>query len=459
MLSLTNGGMANECRLPDGSPRESYALLLEWMESAGHGEIAARTSAAAKAGAMESFTFLLNPLSFRPTPVDLLPRLLSASEWAHISVGVEQRQRALNLFLWDLYCGEQKVVPPEVVYTCEYFHPELIGIRPRKDVFVHLYGVDLVRDVSGEFVILEDNLRIPSGISYQLKTSELAAQHFPDFADAYRVEQRAVADAFKGLFASLASEHGGAAVILTDSKYGSAFFEHRYLSELLDIPLVEGHDLYRDSDGRIRVRTLDGDFVVDVVYRRVEDVETFVPGIRQSYREGHVALANALGTGAADDKLVFLWVPEMIRHYLGEEPILPQAESYSLLDEHSRQHVLNNLDSLVVKSRAGSGGFGVAIGPELSAGQRATVREQVTNHPEAYIGQEMVNFSTHFVFDDASDGLVERHIDLRVFSVQDGDGTVTVPVSGLTRVSPSSARITNNSAGGLCKPTWVVSPK
>ena len=135
--------------------------------------------------------------------------------------------------------------------------------------------------------------------------------------------------------------------------------------------------------------------------RRVEDVETFVPGIRQSYREGHVALANALGTGAADDKLVFLWVSEMIRHYLGEEPILPQAESYSLLDEHSRQHVLNNLDSLVVKSRAGSGGFGVAIGPELSAGQLATVREQVTNHPEAYIGQEIVNFSTHFVFDDA----------------------------------------------------------
>ena len=243
------------------------------------------------------------------------------------------------------------------------------------------------------------------------------------------------------------------------SKYGSAFFEHRYLSELLKIPLVEGHNLYRDADGRMRARTLDGDFVVDVVYRGVEDIDTFIPGMRQAYREGHVGLINALGTGAADDKLVFRWVPDMIRHYLGEEPILPQAHTYNLLDEPTRQYVLGSLDSLVVKSRAGYGGFGVAIGPELSAAQRKAVEAQVTNRPEAYIGQEMIDFSKHLVLDGASGQVVERHVDLRVFSIQDGDGGVTVPVSPLTRVSPSAARITNNSSGGLCKPTWVVSPR
>ena len=288
--------MNNECRLSNGRPRELYAPLLEWMESTGSSEVAARTLAAANIGAMESFTFLLDPLTFRATPIDVLPRLIPADEWTHITAGVEQRQRALNLFLLDLYCGldlyfgQQPVVPPEVVYTCEYFHPEVSGVRPRKDVFVHFYGVDLVRDVSGDFVVLEDNLRIPSGISYQLKTAELAARTFLEFADIYRIEQYTLAEAFKRLFSSLESESGGPAVILTDSKYGSAFFEHRYLSELLKIPLVEGHDLYRDADGRIRARTLDGDFVVDVVYRRVEDIDTFIPGMRQAYREGHVGL-------------------------------------------------------------------------------------------------------------------------------------------------------------------------
>lgn len=292
--------------------------------------MAARTSAAAL-GAMESFTFLLDPRTFRATPVDMLPRLLTANEWAHVASGVAQRQRALNLFLLDLYCGQQPVAPLEVVYSCDHFYPEVSGIRPRKDVFVHFYGADLVRDVSGEFVVLEDNLRIPSGISYQLKTSELAARTVPELADIYRVEQHALAEGFRRLFQSVEGEPAGAAVILTDGKYGFAFFEHRYLSELLRIPLVEGHDLYRDPEGRIRARTLDGDFVVDVVYRWAEDIETFVPGMRQSYREGQVGLVNALGTGAADDKLVFRWVPDMVQHYLGEDPILRQAETHNLL--------------------------------------------------------------------------------------------------------------------------------
>ena len=451
--------MINECLLPDGSPRDLYAPIFEWMDAAGYDAMPDRIADASRAGQLESFTFLLDPLTFRPTPVDLFPRLISATEWEQIAAGVEQRQRALNHFLLDLYCGQQTIVPPEVVYTCQYFYPEAVGIRPRSDVYVHVYGVDLVRDTSGEFIVLEDNLRIPSGISYQLKTRELASRMIPELVDLYSLAPYSFADAFKNVLNSLASDAGGEAVILTDSKYGSAFFEHRYLSELLDVPLVEGQDLYRDHDGRIRARTLDGNVDVDVIYRRVEDLELFVPGLRQSYREGHISLVNALGTGAADDKLVFLWVPEMIRHYLGEEPILRQPESYNLLDEKSRTHVMDNIDHLVIKSRGGYGGFGVAIGPELDAKQRAAIEVKLNERPEEYIGQEMIDFSKHLVFDHDSGSFIERHIDLRVFSLQDGNGVVTVPAGGLTRVSPSEDRITNNSAGGLCKPTWVVSPK
>ena len=450
----------DESRRADGTPRELYAPFFDWMERATYDEIADRQADAERQAARDSFAFLLDPFRFRPAPIDLLPRLISSDEWELVAAGVRQRQRALNLFLLDLYCGDQQVVPPEVVYTCERFAPDLAGVRPRGGVYVHVYGADLVRDVDGEFVVLEDNLRIPSGIAYQMKTCELAASAFPELAAAYRVEPYDPAPAFRALFASLASEHGGAAVILTDGKYGAAFFEHRYLSELLGVPLVEGQDLYCDASGAgsIRARTLDGDLPVDVIYRRVEDLDTFVPGLRQAAKDGRVALVNAMGSGAADDKLVFLWVPEMIRRYLGEEPILRQPESQNLLDEASRAYALDHLDELVVKSRGGSGGAGVAIGPELSAAELAKTHRLLAERPEEHIAQRMIDFSAHLVLDREAGGFAERRVDLRVFSYQNAHGEVTVPVGGLTRVARAESRITNNSAGGLCKPTWVVSP-
>lgn len=447
----------NECREADGTPRELYAPMFEWMERVGYEEIAERTADAQRRAARDSFTFLLHPFRFRPTPVDLLPRLIALDEWERVAEGVRQRQRALNLFLLDLYCGDQRIVPPEVVYTCQYFAPDVIGVRPRGDVYVHFYGVDLVRDADGEFVVLEDNLRIPSGVTYQMKVCELAASAFPELAAAYDAAPYDPAPAFRDLFASLTERPDGAAVILTDGKQGAAFFEHRYLSELLGVPLVEGQDLYRDAEGGIRARTLDGDLPVDVVYRRVEDLDTFVPGLRQAHKEGKVALANAAGSGAADDKLVFMWVPEMIRHYLGEEPILRQPESHNLLDEDSRAYTLEHLDELVVKARGGYGGFGVTVGPELSAAELDKTRGLLIERPEEYIGQRMLDFSKHLILDREAGGFAERHVDLRVFSIQNARGEVAVPVGGLTRVAPSTARITNNSAGGLCKPTWVVS--
>lgn len=448
----------NESREADGTPRELYAPFFNWMERVGYDEIAERMAAAERQAARDSFTFLLEPFRFRATPIDLLPRLISSDEWERVEAGVRQRQRALNLFLLDLYCGDQRVVPPEVIYTCERFSPDVVGVRPRGDVYVHVYGADLVRDVDGEFVVLEDNLRIPSGVAYQMKACELAASAFPELAAACRPAPYDPAPAFRALFASLASDQGGAAVILTDGKHGAAFFEHRYLSELLGVPLVEGQDLYRDGDGAIRARTLDGDILVDVVYRRVDDLDAFVPGLRQACKEGRVALANGMGSGAADDKLVFLWVPEMIRRYLGEEPILRQPESSNLLDEASRAYALDHLDELVVKSRGGSGGSGVAVGPELGAEELAKTRRLLIERPEEHIAQRLIDFSKHLVLDREAGGFAERRVDLRVFSYQNAHGEATVPVGGLTRVARAESRITNNSAGGLCKPTWVVSP-
>ena len=258
------------------------------------------------------------------------------------------------------------------------------------------------------------------------------------------------------MFTSLSERENPVCVLLTDSKFGAAFFEHRYLSELLGIPLVEGSDLYIGYDGRVMVKGLDGDIAVDLIYRRVEDLEIFVPGLTDAYLQGQVILVNGMGTSAADDKLVFKWVPEMIRHYLGEEPILEQAVSYDLQDAASRRYVLDNLEKLVVKTRQGYGGIGVYIMPDLDGNYRNNLARNIIEQPRAYIAQETLDFSRHLIFDEQSGGFEERYIDLRVFAVQNGRGAAQAFPGGLTRVSRANSRITNNSSGGLCKPTWVV---
>ena len=245
-------------------------------------------------------------------------------------------------------------------------------------------------------------------------------------------------------------------VLLTDGKYGAAFFEHRYLSEELDIPLVEGPDLYVGPDGFVYARTLDQDARVDVIYRRVEDLDLFVPGLGEAYLDGKVVLVNGIGTGAADDKLVFLWVPQMIERYLGQTPILEQATSYNPADPGSRRFMLENLESLVIKTRQGYGGLGVFVMPDLGEGYKARVANNILQNPLAFIAQETLDFSQHMVFNEQTRALEPHHVDLRVFAVQSGDGTVSVFPGGLTRVAQAGSRITNNSSGGLCKPTWVV---
>ncbi len=440
----------------DGRIRPHYARLAETAASLEPGSLARRWNSARRQVELDAVTFYLDPGSYRAMPTDFLPRVIPLEHWESIAAGVSQRLRAINRFLVDLYNDGQDVVPEEVIYTSQYFYPEVQGFRPPKDVFVHIYGIDLVHMGDGRYVVLEDNLRIPSGISYQLKSTAMAASIFPEFSEGYDVFPYDIRDAYVGMFRSLTDNPEPVCVLLTDGKYGSAFFEHRYLSDMLGIPLVEGPDLYVAPDGCVYARTLDEDVKVDVIYRRVEDLDLFVPGLREAYMDGKVALVNGIGTGAADDKLVFLWVPQMIERYLGETPVLEQARSYNLAETDSRRFALENLDNLVIKTRQGYGGLGVFVMPDLGEGYKARVANNILQNPLMFIAQETLDFSQHMVFNERTGGLEPHHIDLRVFAVQSGDGSVSVFPGGLTRVAQSGSRITNNSSGGLCKPTWVV---
>ena len=454
--SFAAGAVCSEYLGADGGVRPSYQGAFELLEELGRGRLTERWRQGRRQAALDSFTFLMDPRVYRTVPADWIPRIIPQGEWETISAGIGQRLRALNLFLLDLYNGGQRVAPDDVIYSCQYFYPEYQGFRPARDVFVHICGSDLVHMEDGRYVVLEDNVRIPSGITYQLKAVEMAGQLLPEVASAYDIVPYDIRETYLDLFRSLCDAEDPVCVLLTDSKFGAAFFEHRYLSELLGIPLVEGSDLYVGNDGRVMVRGLDGDLPVDLIYRRVEDLEIFVPGLTDAYLAGKVVLVNGMGTSAADDKLVFKWVPDMIRHYLGEEPILDQAVSYDLQDGESRRYVLDNLDRLVVKTRQGYGGLGVYIMPDLGGEFRTSLARNIIEQPRMFIAQETLDFSRHLIFDEETGEFENRYIDLRVFAVQNGRGQVTAFPGGLTRVSRANSRITNNSSGGLCKPTWVV---
>ncbi len=446
----------NEWQDGDGRIRDHYAPLAQTVEALGAGELGRRWQDAARQVSLDAFTFYLDPKRFRPTPADWIPRIVPADHWQRIAAGVAQRLKAINRFLADLYGGGQDIVPDDVVYTSRHFYPEVQGFRPPRDLFVHIYGVDLVHLGDGRYVVLEDNLRIPSGISYQLKTVELASHVVPELASGYDIAPYAIREAYLQMFRSLCDSAAPACVLLTDGRYGSAFFEHRYLSDLLGIPLVEGADLYVGRDGRVYARTLDGDYAVDLVYRRVEDLELFVPGLREAYLDGRVVLVNGIGTGVGDDKLVFVWVPDMIERYLGEPPVLEQAPSYNLQDGEQRRYVLANLERMVIKARGGYGGIGVFVMPDLGPAYKTRVAHSILENPEMFIAQDTLDFSRHVVLNERNGMLEPRHVDLRVFAIQDADGNVTVFPGGLTRVALAGGRITNNSSGGRCKPTWVI---
>ncbi len=404
-------------------------------------------------------------------PHDLLPRIITSPEWDTIERGLTQRIIALNLFLKDVYHERRilkdRVIPGEIIYTCKHFRRQMRGVKVPRDVYVSVCGTDLIRLPDGKFVVLEDNLRVPSGVSYMLTSRKVMKQIFPALfrkCGVRPIEQ--YSHVLLSTLRSLAPEgrSNPTIVLLTPGVYNSAYFEHAYLARQMGIELVEGRDLVV-HDNLVYMRTTSGLQRVDVIYRRVDDdfldplafrtdSALGAAGLFNAYRAGNVVLANALGTGVADDKAIYAYVPKIIRYYLDEDPVLDNVETLLMNDDVSRQHVCENLDKYVVKAVGESGGYGMLIGPHSSAAQQDAFRDRIMEEPRNYIAQPTLALSTAPCFTD--DGRVEpRHVDLRPY-VLFGEKVTIVP-GGLTRVAlRKGSLVVNSSQGGGSKDTWVL---
>lgn len=404
-------------------------------------------------------------------PFDLLPRIIPAKEWELLERGLAQRITALNLFLHDLY-HEQKIVkdgviPAHYVLTGKHFRREFVNFNVPKDIYIHICGTDLIRDEKGNYLVLEDNGRCPSGVSYVLENRRMMKRTFPRMFEAIGV--RPVEDYPHELLRMLqyiapASVPEPTVVLLTPGAYNSAYFEHTYLARQMGIEIVEGRDLVV-RNARVFMRTTKGLQPVHVIYRRLDDdfldPTVFrrdsmlgVPGLVNAYRSGNVSLANSIGTGIADDKVIYYFVPRMIKYYLDQEPILPNVDTYLANEESDQKYILDNLEKLVVKAANESGGYGMLIGPKASKAEIGEFRKKVEAEPRNYIAQPTISLSRHPTHVNA--GLVEgRHIDLRPFVLY-GEKIVTVP-GGLTRVAlRKGSLVVNSSQGGGSKDTWVL---
>ncbi|MEW5824347.1 MAG: circularly permuted type 2 ATP-grasp protein [Pseudomonadota bacterium] len=459
---------------PQGRARPAARRLCEQLARMGEAEIAARREAVDAAIMSMGITFTVYSEAGnidRAWPFDIIPRVMPHSEWQPIERGLMQRLRALNLFIDDLY-NEQSIVadgvfPREILQGSANFRDACIGMQPRFGVWAHICGTDLVRDADGTVYVLEDNLRVPSGVSYMLENRALMKRLFPElFQDSAILP---VDDYPTHLHETLASlspreRERPLIVLLTPGIYNAAYFEHSYLAQQIGAVLVEGADLFVGDDNVLYMKSIAGPQRVDVVYRRVDDMyldpEVFnrdsvlgVPGLMRAWRHGNVAIANAPGAGVADDKVVYTFVPAIIRYYLDEEPILPNVPSYLCLFEEDRRYVLDNLDKLVVKPANESGGYGMLIGPLATASERAEFAARIRAQPRNYMAQPMLNLSTAPTLTET--GLAPRHLDLRPFVLQGAKMYATT--GGLTRVAlREGSLVVNSSQGGGSKDTWVV---
>jgi uncharacterized circularly permuted ATP-grasp superfamily protein len=407
----------------------------------------------------------------RILPFDLIPRIMPAEDWRCIADGIRQRVRALNAFLLDVYgearCLRDKIVPRELVYSSPHYEREAIGVRPPRDTYIHVSGIDLVRDAEGKFLVLEDNVRTPSGISYVLENRDVLKRAFPRLFERYDplpVDDypRRLRDA---LLASAPPQVADPVIaLLTPGIYNSAYFEHTLLARRMGVELVEGSDLFV-RDNLVYAKTTRGPQRIDVLYRRVDDdfIDPLyfradsalgVPGLFDAYRAGNVTLANAVGTGVADDKAIYMYVPAMIKYYLGEDPQLDNVPTYDCSVDKQRRHVVANLGKLVVKRTSASGGYGMLIGPMSTAEQRAAFKDAIEAAPREFIAQPVVTLSAHPTV--VEQGLAPRHVDLRPFALLAGDH-VDVPPAALTRVAlVEGSLVVNSSQGGGSKDTWVL---
>lgn len=403
-------------------------------------------------------------------PFDLIPRIIPADEWARIEAGLVQRITALNLFLHDLYHEQKilkdKVVPAAQVLSAKHFRREFMHFEVPRDIYVHICGTDLIRDKDGTYLVLEDNLRCPSGVSYMIENRAAMRRAFPNLFQSYRV--RPVESYSEELLKSLihiapARTDKPNVVLLTPGVYNSAYFEHTFLARQMGIPIVEGRDLVV-RDTKVYMRTTAGLVQVDVIYRRIDDdfldPAVFRPdsmlgvtGLVAAYRAGNVALANSIGTGVADDKVIYAYVPKIIKYYMGQDPIIPNVPTYLASEPDDRKFILENMDNLVVKSANEAGGYGMLIGPAATKAEVADFRAKVAANPRNFIAQNPIMLSRSPTWCDGK--LEGRHIDLRPY-VLSGEKTIVTP-GGLTRVAlRKGSLVVNSSQGGGSKDTWVI---
>ena len=472
---MSDGEIFDEMWGRDETLRSPYSEFNTWFEGEDPARLRQKQREADDLFRLTGITFNVYGQSAaeeRLIPFDIIPRIISGREWQKLSKGIEQRVRAINAFLHDIYNRQEIIkagrLPQEMISRNEAFQPKMIGVTPPGGIYTHIVGIDLVRTGDNEFYVLEDNARTPSGVSYMLENRETMLHMFPElFA---KTNVRRVSDYPSNLRRSLAAcappmcDGPPTVAVLTPGIYNSAYFEHSFLADQMGVELVEGHDL-RVVDGRVAMRTTRGYQPIDVLYRRVDDdfldplnfnpdSQLGIPGIMDVYRAGGITIANAPGTGIADDKAIYSYMPDIVEFYTGERPILENVPTWRCSDADSLQYVLDNLSDLVVKEVHGSGGYGMLIGPTASKKEIADFRKKLMAKPTNYIAQPTLSLSTVPIF--TKKGLAPRHVDLRPFVLCSPDG-INITPGGLTRVAlKKGSLVVNSSQGGGTKDTWVL---
>ncbi len=459
----------------NGALRPAYEALADWLKDMPPEALEYRRQEAELLFRRIGITFAVYgdaEAQERLIPFDVIPRILSGKEWSQLERGLKQRVRALNMFLRDIYHGRDilraKLIPDDLIFQNPVFRPEMNGQNVPHDVYVHIAGVDIVRVGANDFFVLEDNARTPSGVSYMLENREIMMRLFPDLFARHRVAPvESYTDELLAALRSVAPATSAAeptVALLTPGVYNSAYYEHSFLADKLGVELVEGRDLIVKND-EVFMRTTEGLKRVDVIYRRLDDdfldPLTFrpdsvlgVPGLMSAYMAGTVTLANAVGTGIADDKAIYSYMPDIVRFYLGEEPILKNVPTWCCRQKDDLGYVLAHLNELVVKEVHGSGGYGMLIGPAATKDQIETFRAKLTRQPENFIAQPTLALSTCPTA--TRSGLAPRHVDLRPFVLTGSDEMTVVP-GGLTRVAlKEGSLVVNSSQGGGTKDTWIL---
>jgi uncharacterized circularly permuted ATP-grasp superfamily protein len=457
------------------APRKPYEDYAKWFDGENNNRLLEKSAEAEALFRLIGVTFNVygDPdAAERLIPFDLVPRIIAAREWARVAKGIEQRVRALNAFLHDIYHRQEIIragrLPAEMLARNNAFLPEMIGVSPPGNIYTHIVGTDLVRTDDNEFYVLEDNARTPSGVSYMLENRETMLHMFPELFSKIKVQPvsqypRSLRRSLTGC-APNACDGRPTLAVLTPGIHNSAYYEHAFLADQMSAELVEGHDL-RVVDGRVAMRTTQGYKAIDVLYRRVDDdfldPLTFnpnsmlgVPGIMDVYRAGGITIANAPGTGIADDKAIYSYMPDIVEFYTGEKAILNNVPTHRCSEPEALKYVLDNLGDLVVKEVHGSGGYGMLVGPAASKKEIAAFRTKLEGNPDNYIAQPTLALSTVPILTEA--GLAPRHVDLRPFVLMSPQGIEITP-GGLTRVAlAEGSLVVNSSQGGGTKDTWVL---